>query len=430
MKMSSSPIKEDFIHYLWKTKKIPTTLISTQHASLQILDFGTPNVDAGPDFFNGKIMVDDAIWAGNIEMHVLASDWHKHGHSSDKAYDNVILHVVYEDDLGADVLVNDRSIPTLELRGKIPKSYLDTYLTLVQSVNSIPCQALINQVDPNKIDLWKYTLSIERLQQKSSLVTEILAYTGQNWEEALYIMIARYFGSKVNTLPFEMTAKGLPLSILLKNQDKRESLDALIFGQAGMLDAHYKDDYFQSLQEEYAYQRKKYQLKPIDGSMWKFSKLRPMNFPTVRLAQFAGLIGHSQNIFSQIRDTNQIENINQIFECEPSSYWQTHYRFGVESPISYKKLSEEFIQLIMINAVSPVLYTYGQLYDEPKYIDKAINILELLDGEVNVITKGWKSLGVSTKSAFDTQSLIHLSTHYCKEHRCVSCKIGHEIMGR
>lgn len=430
MKISPYPIKEDFIHYLWKTKKIPTALFSTQNAAMQIIDFGTPNVDAGPDFFNGKIKIEDAVWAGNIEMHVLSSDWHKHGHSTDQAYDNVILHVVYEDDLGEDITINGRPIATLELKGKIPKLYLDTYLTLVQSVTSIPCQAMIKHVDPSKIDLCKYTLSIERLEQKSSLVSEILAYTGQNWEETLYIMIARYFGSKVNTQPFEMTAKSLSLSIILKNQDKRFSIDALIFGQAGMLEANYKDDYYQTLKVEYTYLRKKYQLKSIDGSIWKFSKLRPMNFPTVRLAQFAGLISHTSNIFSQIIGENPVENIKCIFESEPSSYWQTHYRFGVESPKSYKKMSEDFIQLIMINAVSPVLFAYGKLNDEPKYIDKAINILEQLDGEVNVITKAWKSLGVSTKSAFDTQSLIHLSTHYCQEHRCVACKIGHEIMGK
>ncbi len=428
--MSPSPIKEDFIHYLWKTKKIPKDLISTEGLSIEILDFGVHNLDSGPDFFNGKIKVNDTVWAGNIEMHVFASDWLKHGHQHDKAYENVILHVVYEDDLQSEQLNAQGTIPTVELKGSIPKSYLETYLNLVQSGSEIPCKSLISYVDKNKIDLWKYALSIERLQQKSQLVNEILQSKGMDWEETLYIMVARYFGAKVNLDPFGRLASSLPLHVILKNKDKREALDALIFGQAGMLDANYTDEYFQKLKTEYNFQQKKYGLKAIDAVTWKFSKLRPMNFPTVRLSQFAGLMYRVSFLFSQIKETEDITEIKQMLVSQPSSYWDTHYRFGQDAHYVVKTTSTEFIELLLINAVSPVLYTYGLIHDEQQYINKAIQILEEIGGETNVITKAWKSMGISTKTAFDTQALIHLKNNYCNEKRCVACKIGHEIMGK
>ncbi|MBK8624512.1 MAG: DUF2851 family protein [Saprospiraceae bacterium] len=429
--MTSSPIKEDFLHYLWRIKKVPAALETTDGRAVEILEFGVYNLDSGPDFFNAKIKLEDTVWVGNIEMHVFTSDWKKHGHQHDKAYDNVILHVVYEDDQSDSVKIANEAIPTLALKAKIPKIYLDNYLTLVQSINDIPCKNMISSVPSDKINLWKYTLSIERLHNKSITVTEILKTTNYDWEETLYIMLARYFGAKVNIEPFEMLARSLPLSIINKNKDKRETLDALIFGQAGMLMANYEDDYFLSLKKEFHYQQKKYNIKPIDAVAWKFSKLRPMNFPTVRLAQFAGLLYRVTFLFSQIKETDDINEIKKMLYSQASPYWEDHYRFGTLSTASIaKQTSSDFIDILLINAVSPVLYTYGLINDEQKYIEKAIQILENTTGETNTITKLWKSLGVTTKTAFDTQALIHLKHNYCHEHKCLSCKIGHEIMGR
>lgn len=428
--MTLSPIKEDFLHYLWKIKKVPTTLETTDGQKIEVVDFGIYNLDSGPDFFNAKIKIDDTLWVGNMEMHVFTSDWIKHGHQHDKAYDNVILHVVYEDDVKSAVFVGNQSIPTVELKGKIPKIYLDNYLNLVQSTSDIPCKNMIGTVPSEKIDLWKYTLSIERLHGKSVMVSDILRSTNQDWEETLYIMLARYFGAKVNTEPFEMLARNLPLSIINKNKDKRETLDALLFGQAGMLMANYSDDYFLSLKKEFQYQQKKYNLKPIDAVAWKFSKLRPMNFPTLRLAQFAGLMYRVTFLFSQIKEANDINDIKNMLYSVPSDYWIDHYRFGNQATPVQKQTSSDFIDLLLINAVSPVLYTYGMMYDDQKHIDKAIQIIEHIPGEVNAITKQWKSLGVSTKTAFDTQALLHLKNNYCHGFKCMSCKIGHEVMGK
>jgi hypothetical protein len=427
--MTSSPIKEDFLHYLWRIKKIPLALETTDGRAVEILEFGVYNLDSGPDFFNAKIKLEDTVWVGNIEMHVFTSDWKKHGHQCDKAYDNVILHVVYEDDRYDIPKVANQVVPTVALKGKIPKIYLDNYLNLVQSITDIPCKNMISSVAPSKIDLWKYTLSVERLHSKSLTVIEILKTTNYDWEETLYIMLARYFGAKVNIEPFEMLARSLPLSIINKNKDKRETLEALIFGQAGMLMANYEDEYFLSLKKEFQHQQKKYNLKPIDPVAWKFSKLRPMNFPTVRLAQFAGLLYRVTFLFSQIKETEIMDDIKKMLFSKASDYWDDHYRFGTVSTSSNKQTSSDFIDLLLINAVSPLLYTYGLLNDDQKYIDKAIQILENTQGETNHITKLWKSLGISTKSAFDTQALIHLKQNYCHEHKCLSCKIGHEIMG-
>lgn len=428
--MTNSPIKEDFLHYLWRTKKIlPHHLQTTDGRMVDVIDYGMYNTESGPDFFNAKIKINDTIWAGNIEMHIFSSDWKKHGHQYDKAYDNVILHVIYEDDAITPVKVNDQIIPTIVLKGKIPKTYLDNYLHLIQSTTKIPCQAMIKNIDEAKIDLWKYSLSIERIHQKSLIVGEVLHATGQDWEETLYIMVARYFGSKVNTEPFEILARSLPLSIINKNKNKRESIEALLFGQAGMLSANYKDDYFIQLKNEYKFLQKKYNLKPMEPVIWKFGKLRPMNFPTVRLAQFAGLMYRVSFLFSQVKEAESVAELKNMFNAIVSEYWEDHYRFGMESNHISKNTSPEFVDLLLINAVSPVLYLYGKINDDHSMIDKAISIPEHINGEVNNITKLWKSMGVRVKTAFDTQALIHLKNNYCNEYKCLSCKIGHELLG-
>ena len=427
--MTLSPIKEDFLHFLWRTKKIaPHHFVTTSGKKFEILDYGFYNLDAGPDFFNAKITIDDTIWAGNIEMHVFSSDWKKHRHQHDKAYSNVILHVVYEHDKEILIDHNTDEIPTLELKGKIPKQYLDHYLTLMQSTQSIPCQGLIKYVNSDKISLWKYSLTIERLHQKSQLVQEILDSTGHDWEETLYIMLARFFGAKVNTEPFERLARSLPLSIVYKNKDKLSVLEALYFGQAGMLAANYKDEYFTSLQKEYKYQQKKLGLRPIEAVSWKFSKLRPVSFPTIRIAQFAAFMHKVSFLFSQIREADTGNQISNIMKCEAGAYWTNHYTFDTMSKPLKKVTGKDFVELLMINAVAPVLYYYGKLNNEEKYIEKSIFILENIASETNNIIRLWQSLGVQCQSAFDSQALIHLKNNYCHNLRCMQCKIGNEIM--
>jgi len=429
--MTISPIKEEFLHFLWRTKKIsPQNLQTTDGRKIDVLDFGVYNVDSGPDFFNAKINIEGTIWAGNIEMHVFSSDWQKHKHQHDKAYENVILHVVYENDKET-ILSNEKtSIPTIELKGKIPKSYTDNYLTLMQSKASIPCQQLISYCAREKIELWKYTLTIDRLYHKSQQVADILISTGNDWEETLYIILARYFGAKVNTEPFERLARSLPLSVINKNKDKRHTLDAIFFGQAGMLMANYDDEYFVRLKKEYLFQQKKYGLKPIDPVAWKFSKMRPMNFPTVRIAQFSGLMYRVTFLFSQIREAKHPLEIRSMLHSEVTEYWYDHYRFGTLSSPIKKNTSNDFVDLLLINAIAPVLYHYGRCIGDEKYIDVAIKLLEDIGSEKNSVIDLWKQLGIPSKSSFDSQALIHLKNMYCNKFKCLSCKIGNEIMNR
>ncbi len=427
--MTLSPIKEDFLHFLWRTKKISQPhFITTDDKILEVLDYGIYNLDSGPDFFNAKIKIDDTVWAGNIEMHVFSSDWKKHKHQHDKAYDNVILHVVYEHDTEIILENNSDPIPTLELKGKIPKPYLEHYLTLMQSTAAIPCQGLISSVNADKIGLWKYSLSIERLHQKSLMVDDILRSTSLDWEETLYIMLARYFGAKVNSEPFERLARSLPLSVIQKNKDKLPVIEALYFGQAGMLAANYKDQYFTTLKKEYLYQQKKLGLRSIDAVSWKFSKLRPVNFPTIRIAQFAALMYNVSFLFSQIKEAEKPEEITKILKSVAGDYWTDHYTFDTESKPLKKVTGNDFINILLINAVSPVLYHYGKVNNQDEYIEKAIFILEHIPSESNNITGLWKSLGIECKSAFDSQALIHLKNNYCHDFRCMQCKIGNELM--
>ena len=426
--LSHSPIKEDFLHFLWRTKKIGSQNFETTDGRwVEIIDFGIYNSDAGPDFFNGKIELDHTIWAGNIEMHIFSSDWKRHKHQVDKAYENVILHVVYEHD--SEIFRADGSIiPVIELKGKIPKHFLDTYLSLIQSSDDIPCKNLISAVSPQKIDLWKYTLAIERIEQKTTHVSTILASCNDDWEECFYILLARYFGSKVNTEAFESLARKLPLFILRKNQDKPLALDALYFGQAGFLNADFDDAYFQDLKKEYYYQQKKYQLVPMNPVAWKFSKLRPMNFPSIRIAQFSALMSKADFLFSSILEIKDPAILRALFKTQLSFYWKSHYRFGhVSKPIS-KNMGPKFIDLLLINAVVPILFEYGKRNDDQTYIDQAIAILESIPSEKNAIIDNWKVLHVSSKSAFDSQALIQLKTQYCDAHRCLSCQIGNEII--
>jgi hypothetical protein len=426
--MNLSPLKEDFLHYLWRLKKINThDLVTSDGRLINIIHFGTYNTDSGPDFFNAKIEIDGTVWAGNIEMHVFSSDWVRHKHQHDKAYENVILHVVYEHDLkNHDSLV--QNIPTIELKGKIPKSYLDTYLLLMQSSATIPCSNNIRYIDHHKIEFWKYALVIERLQSKSEHIDTIYNQCGQDWESTLYVLLARYFGTKVNTEPFEMVAKSLPLSYIFKNKNNRETIDALVFGQAGMLMADYKDDYFMELKKEYQHQQAKYMLTPINPVAWKFSKMRPINFPTVRLAQFSALLYKVSYLFSQIKESDSPAEIKAILTSKPHEYWDDHYRFGVESIHINKRISDDFIDLLIINAVAPVLYFYGKVNNEERFIDKSIQLLESVGSEGNNIVDEWKALGLKSKTGFDSQAMIQLKTKYCSNFKCLDCKIGHEIM--
>ncbi len=423
-------IKEDFLHYLWKLKKFDlSNLISSGGQKLSIIDFGTYNTDSGPDFFNAKVQIDDTLWAGNIEMHVRSSDWIKHNHQTDKAYNNVILHVVYEDDLSISTQY-DVKIPTLELKNRIFKNDLKNYKLLRFNKDWVSCQKLFNISSGfSRIRAVEKALT-DRLLTKSSRLKNILTNKDNDWNDAFFVYLARYFGMKVNADAFEMLAGSLPYKTILKEKDELIKIEALLFGQSGLLEKEFEDDYPQSLKQEYEHLKKKYKLSPIPVSIWKFSKLRPANFPTIRIAQLAKLLFENTAIFGSIIKSEDVDSIKRLFRVKVSDYWLNHYLFDEESIHRQKSLGKSAINVLIINTVVPTVFLYGLLNNDEQYKQKAVDYLSEIAPESNSIINKWADMGFSISSAYDTQALLELKQNYCSKYRCLECPIGNDLMNK
>lgn len=423
-------VREDLLYYLWKTKTFDMIDLKTICGqSIEIIDFGVHNHDAGPDFSNAKVKIGDTIWAGNVEMHVYSSDWEKHSHDLDKAYDSVILHVVYEHDRQIHT-TTEQLIPTIELKQRIPADIKHNYARLISNNNWIPCESQLPSVAAHTVTFWLQRLVADRLESKTAYLQTILSLTHNDWEETLYIYLMRYMGVRVNTDPFESLAKNLPLALIQKNQDDLYKIESLLYGQAGMLMADHADPYYQSLKSEYAFLKQKYKLTHIPPVSWKFARMRPAGFPTIRLAQMAQILYHTRHLFSQIKEATNIEGVRSLFVAEPSEYWSHHYRFGTESVHKDKALSRSFANLIIINVVAPILFLYGQSIDDRNYCDRAIELLEAIKPEKNKIITNYKELGMPILSAADSQAALELKKKYCDAKRCLSCAIGNSLVGK
>lgn len=419
-------MKESILHFIWQNKLFQShSLHTTDGDSVEVIDPGRLNTDAGPDFFNAKIKLGNTIWAGNVEIHTRSSEWAKHGHSDDKAYNSVVLHVVKTAD--AQVFrTNGEPIPQLELI--YPAGIEENYAQLMKNSLRIPCENKIANVPVVFIRGWKNALLTERLLRKTANISEILKQNNRHWEEAFYLNLARSFGFGTNGQAFEMLAASLPMQILGKHKNSLPQLEALLFGQAGLLAANEEDAYLLSLRKEYDFLKIKYDLKPIDGSLWKLLRLRPDNFPYVRIAQFAALIHKSTGLFSKITENPDIQYLQSIFRVEPSEYWKTHYRFAHESQKLLKGIGQKAIEGIIINTVVPFLFSYADTRGNQNMKDKAVEILEKLPAENNVITRMWHEMGVASESAFDSQALIQLKKEYCDNRNCLRCRIGHKVL--
>lgn len=419
-------MKESILHYVWQNKLFVSQEIKTTDGErVEIIDVGRINTDAGPDFFNAKIKIGDTLWAGNVEIHTASSEWNKHNHQQDKAYDSVILHVVLQAD--SDVYrIDGTKIPQLEL--KFPQQIETNYELLFSQQKWIPCADKIDQVPSIVIQSWKNALLTERLEQKMSAIESLLDENNRHWEEAFYITLARSFGFGTNSQAFESLAKSLPLSVLGKHKDQLFQLEALLFGQAGLLDLETYDDYSANLKKEYEFLRAKYELNPLEKSQWKLLRLRPDNFPHVRIAQFAALIHSSTKLFSKITENPNLAYIRTLFAYETSTYWKANYLFGRESKVRTKRLGEQSINGLIINTVVPFLFCYADQKKNDDLKDRALQILEQLESEQNAIITGWRSLGLHVDNAFDSQSLLQLKKSYCDEKKCLRCRIGHKIL--
>lgn len=417
---------EYILHYIWQYKLFPQSgLVTTDGERVEVIDVGHYNTDAGPDFFNAKLKIGETVWAGNVEFHQRSSDWEKHNHTENKAYDNVILHITEVVD--ADIFrINGEKIPQMEF--KVPVEIQKKYDKLLRNKKWIPCEDKIEKVDRFKINVWKNSLLTERLQQRTETIFNLLDQTENHWEEAFYVSLARSFGFGVNSQPFEMLAKSLPEHILAKHKDNLFQLEVLLFGQAGFLEGKINDDYQQSLQKEYRFLQAKYNLKNIDASQWKMLRLRPDNFPHIRLAQFAKLVHNSSKLFSKVLEAKKLNELRILFKCEVSTYWRQHYLFGRESKVSQKEMGKNSIDILLINTVIPFIFAYARKKNQEDIVERAFHFLEEIPAENNSIVKKWKELGIPAKNAFDSQALLQLKKSYCDEKKCLRCSIGHQVL--
>ncbi len=421
-------MQEQFLHYLWRFRRFEQNdLQSTQGETIIIQEVGEYNNHAGPDFFNARIQIGDTLWAGNIEIHIRSSEWIAHKHQEDKAYENVILHVVMEED---ELIFrqNGERIPCLELRKLIPPKIAKTYQKLLHNAYWIPCQHHFNEVSELSRNIWLERMLVERLEQKTDTIKNSLHLNKNNWEETFYQILARNFGVKVNADPFELLAKSLPLLTLSKHKTNLLQIEALLFGQAGLLETDFEDDYPNKLKKEYDFLKQKHHLTTLKTESWKFLRMRPANFPTIRIAQFAMLIYQSNHLFSKILAAQNVTEIENMFEVSISNYWKTHYVFDKESVSRKKTLGKSMIHLVIINTIAPILFLYGKMKKEELFKDRAFQLLEELKPEKNSVISGWQKLGVEPTSAHQTQALLQLKNNYCKNKRCLECAIGNAIL--
>lgn len=417
-------MKEEFINFLWKYRLFNTTdLITTTGSKLQVLDPGTLNSDSGPDFSAARIKIDNTTWAGNIEIHTKSSDWFKHGHQDDDAYNNIILHVVMHHDKD----ISDKAgniIPVFEVRRFFDSALLSKYERIISSKTWIPCAAFLNNADHMIVMNWLSRLLVERLENKSEEILKFLKYFENNWEQTFYYFLARNFGFKVNASPFALLAQKTPYLILGRHKNDLTLIEALLFGQAGFLSQEYKDAYPNILKKEYEFLRHKYNLSPIDKSLWKFGKLRPSNFPTLRIAQFSKLIHKSSGLFSKLINAGSINEIKELFDLQSSPYWKNHYLFDKPSPGRTKQMGDSAIYNIIINTLVPMKFVYGSEHMKPEIKEQAISLLTGLPAEENIIIKNWKQLGIVPANAGESQALIELKKYYCTPKKCLNCAIG------
>ncbi len=418
---------EEFLHYIWQYRLYSPDLFLQTGEQLEVLHPGIHNTDSGPDFFTAKIRIGETIWAGNIEVHIQSSDWKRHNHQFDPSYDNVILHVVWRDDIPV-YRSDGGAIPTLVLDGLYNENSWKNYLRFMASQQWIPCGNLISTVDPFIRNAWFDRVLVERLERKALQVEHILLLTNNNWAQTFYRLLARNMGFKLNNQAFEMLAQSLPFQFLAKHSNDLFQLEAMIFGQAGLLQADFVDDYPLKLKNEYKFLQQKFDLAPIDSHLWRFMRLHPGNFPTLRLAQFASIIHHSNAIISGLFNSNNVTAYRKLFGAEASEYWNTHYTFDKISASRKKSLGQSSIDLLIINLVAPILVAYGRRRSDPEMTEKPIELLMQLKGEENSIIHEWAKLGIHVENAASTQALLEMKINYCDAKKCLTCRIGNELL--
>lgn len=422
-------MNERLLHFVWQFQYFDRQdLATTRNEKVNVIHPGFLNKDSGPDFTHGKVYLDGMLWHGHIEIHLKSSDWYLHKHQRDDAYDSVILHVVWEND--KEVYRKDGAlIPAVELKHKVLPSLIRRYNSLVNSPMKIPCSDSLPGVkEIIRLSMLDKAL-MERLENKAAFIHELNVRNQGDWEETAYQVLAKNMGFKVNSDSFLQLAQSLPVRILAKHADQPRQVEALLFGQAGFLDGKTGDPYFLSLKKEYEFLRHKYNLEARLSEMhWKFLRMRPGNFPTVRIAQFAALLSAQSNLFGFIRDSVGFQDMQNAFDVCQSDYWRRHYHFGKVSSRKQQGLGKSSIENMAINSAAPLLVAYGKSVDNPQFIEKALQLLSGIPAENNHIVRTWSEVGFKVKTAFDSQALLELYNNFCLKKRCVNCNIGAQLL--
>lgn len=419
---------EQLLHYVWKHKIFPLKeLKTTTGQQVEVIDTGLANTDAGPDFFNAKLKLDGVLWIGNIEIHERSSDWFKHGHHADTGYNSVILHIASEIDMEIS-RSNGERIPQIQLI--CPEAVRTNYKELLETDSYPPCYRIIPSLPPFTAHSWMTALQMERFEQKATLLNERLKRCQGNWEDAFFITLARNFGFGLNGDAFETWAHRLPFRAVDKHRNDLFQIEAIFFGQAGILEDSDGDGYYLRLKKEYTYLQHKFGLIPMDASLWRFLRLRPANFPHIRIAQLACLYHRAYGLLSRIMETETLQGVRDILKGGTSEYWLTHYTFGGSSPSRPKTLSNTSLDLLIINTVVTFLYAYGLHKGNRVLCARAGSFLEELKAENNYITRMWEQCGMKASNAADSQALIQLKKEYCDKKKCLYCRIGYEYLKR
>lgn len=418
---------ERLLQYLWQFQYFnKQSSILDNGDTFQVIHPGRFNTNQGPDFLEAKIKIEDTLWVGHVEVHVKTSDWFKHAHQFDRNYDNVVLHVVWENDLPD----SDSRIPVFTMQSKVPMLLLEQYEHWMKSAGFIACGNQLRDVSRIIWISWRERLLAERMQRKSATVFSFLLQTHQHWEETFWWLLARNFGAVLNFEPFEAMAKTLPVTLLARHKNQLPVLEALLFGQCGLLEGDFKEEEYPAmLQREYLHVKTKYKLQPVKQSV-HFLRTRPVNFPTIRLAQLARLLYRSSHLFAFIKETQQLSDVRKWLTVTASEFWDEHYTFQKSSAYRPKKLGNQMIDTLIINTVVPVLFAYGMLHSEEQYKNRALNWLDELEPEVNAITNSFSELGIVNKSACDSQSLLELKNQYCDPKKCLDCAMGNALLKR
>ena len=421
-------MNEEFLHYVWKYQLFSIhDLKTTNKEDLTILKVGSHNHNSGPDFFNSQIKIENQLWVGNIEIHVKSSDWYVHHHEIDQNYDAVILHVVWEDD--ATIFMKDnKPLPVLVLKNFVFNSALNNYQNLFSAKQRwIPCETEISFVDDFTLDNWKERLFFERLERKSDAMNRLLLNSKNDFEVVLFQLLAKNFGLKVNGDAFFNLARSFDFSIVRKVRFDELQLSALLFGQAGFLEEIIEDEYHQRLKIEYKYLQHKYSLQPIVNNQFSFFRMRPSNFPTIRISQFVSLFHHHQNLFSKIMEIDSLKDFYKLFDVTINPFWKTHYTFDKTSKLSTKKITKSFVDLLLINTIIPLKFLYQKNKGEINETD-FLNILQEVKSEKNSIVSKFDEIGVKAKNSYETQSLIELKNNFCENKLCLQCAIGVKLL--